>query len=155
MKVKAIVAACGLLSVLFVVSTPLVPYFVPGHLFLRVDAQSEQPVAATPTYWVRINPGATNDAQEHYVPPHVAVPSGTTIQWVHNDLGQVHSVTSGLPGDTDTGELFDSGNMRFGATYQLTFDNASGLVGDLPYYCVVLLTCQRTTEHCWSLLPTR
>jgi hypothetical protein len=60
-----------------------------------------------------------------------------TLEWLNNDVGVQHTVTSGMPGDLDTGSKFNSGPMFFGANFQLTFGNESGLVGDLPYYCVI------------------
>jgi plastocyanin len=90
-----------------------------------------------PTYWIYVNPGMSAEPLQHYSPNYIAVPAGMTVEWINNDVGVQHTVTSGNPGDLDTGSKFNSGPMFFGANYQLTFGNESGLVGDLPYYCVV------------------
>jgi plastocyanin len=104
-----------------------------GHNLATAQEQQE----AVPTYWIRINPGASQSGVQHYFPDRIAVPANITIEWLNNDIGQIHTVTSGNPGDMDAGAMFDSGTMRFGANFRATFDNASGLMGEVPYYCTV------------------
>lgn len=103
----------------------------------QATAQSEQDGESKPTYWIRINPGAVQDAAQHYVPNHIAVPANTTIEWINNEPKVRHTVTSGVPGALDSGALFNSGSMPFNRAFQVTFDKASGLIGDLPYYCTI------------------
>ena len=44
-----------------------------------------------------------------------------------------HSVTSGKPGDSDSGAIFDSGRITEGEIFTHTFNE----VGEFPYYCTV------------------
>ncbi|HEU4446215.1 MAG TPA: hypothetical protein VFR94_16200 [Nitrososphaeraceae archaeon] len=84
-----------------------------------------------PTYVVRIPPGASQqNSPQHYYPPNVAVPSGTTIGWVNDDPGQPHTVTS-LP----TGSIFNSGIIPYGAFFQYTFDTDQA--GEFTYHCEI------------------
>ena len=40
-------------------------------------------------YAVSIIPGAAQrDSPYHYYPPAIAIPTGTTIAWINNDMGQ-------------------------------------------------------------------
>jgi hypothetical protein len=69
-----------------------------------------QNIAAT--YAVSIVPGAAQKSNLiHYYPPAIAVPIGTTVAWFNNDQEQPPTVTSGLPGASDSGALFNSGVM--------------------------------------------
>jgi hypothetical protein len=64
------------------------------------------------TYAVSIVPGAAQRTNPiHYYPPVIAVPMGTTVAWLNNDPEQPHTVTSGLPGASLSGALFNSGIM--------------------------------------------
>jgi plastocyanin len=88
------------------------------------------------TYAVSIIPGAAQrESPYHYYPSTVAVPVGTTIAWFNNDFGQPHTVTSGLPNDSDAGTIFNSGVMPATANsfFQYTFDRA----GDFAYHCII------------------
>lgn len=93
-----------------------------------------QNIAAT--YAVSIIPGAAQrESPYHYYPPAIAVPVGTTIAWFNNDFGQPHTVTSGLPGASDAGTIFNSGIMPATANsfFQYTVDRA----GDFAYHCII------------------
>ena len=58
------------------------------------------------TYAVEIVPGAAQKTNLiHYYPPAIAVPLGTAVGWYNNDPEQPHTVTSGLPGASDSGTL--------------------------------------------------
>jgi plastocyanin len=88
------------------------------------------------TYAVEIVPGAAQKSSLlHYYPPAIAVPVGTTIGWFNNDPEQPHTVTSGLPGATDSGAIFNSGVMPATANsfFQYTFNRA----GDFVYHCEI------------------
>jgi plastocyanin len=88
------------------------------------------------TYAVEIVPGAAQKTNLiHYYPPAIAVPVGTTVGWFNNDPEQPHTVTSGLPGASDSGALFNSGVMpaTAGSFFQYTFDRA----GDFAYHCEI------------------
>jgi plastocyanin len=88
------------------------------------------------TYAIGIVPGAAQKTNLiHYYPPAIAVPIGTTVGWFNNDPEQPHTVTSGLPGASDAGALFNSGVMpaTAGSFFQYTFDRA----GDFSYHCEI------------------
>lgn len=90
------------------------------------------------TYAVSIVPGAAQRTNLiHYYPPAIAVPVGTTVAWFNNDPEQPHTVTSGLPGASNSGALFNSGIMPSlnGVPFQYTFD--SSLAGSFPYHCEI------------------
>lgn len=65
-------------------------------------------------------------SSEAFSPVNLTVPVGTTVTW-NNGSAQAHTVTSA----TGSGDVYNSGNMNAGATYQHTFMTA----GTYPYYC--------------------
>lgn len=85
------------------------------------------------TFVVRMPPGAYQEGSIYYDPTNIAIPAGTTVIWFNDDPNQIHTVTSGNPGDENAGSAFDSGFMNEGTFYQHTFDAA----GEFPYYCAV------------------
>jgi plastocyanin len=88
------------------------------------------------TYAVSIVPGAAQKSSLiHYYPPAIAVPVGTTVAWFNNDPEQPHTVTSGLPGASDSGAIFNSGIMPATANsfFQYTFNRE----GDITYHCEI------------------
>jgi plastocyanin len=88
------------------------------------------------TYAISIIPGAAQrESVNHYYPPAVAVPTGTTVAWFNNDFGQPHTVTSGSPNASDIGTVFNSGVMPATANsfFQYTFDRS----GDFAYHCII------------------
>jgi plastocyanin len=105
--------------------------FVNGNINAYAQAGQE----SRPNYFIRINPGTTEEGTQHYSIGNAAVPAGTTVVWVNNDQGVRHTVTSGMPG-SNTG-FFDSGEIPFNGQFPLTFNSASGLVGDFTYYCTL------------------
>lgn len=58
------------------------------------------------------------------------VEAGTTVTWT-NKSDVNHTVTSGARGDTDAGELFDSGSIAPGGSFSFTFEDA----GSYEYFC--------------------
>ena len=65
---------------------------------------------------------------------------GTTVTWVHNDpVGFRHTSTSGIPDDVT--DLWESGDLINGATFQATFDE----VGTFSYFCRIHPTAMRAT----------
>lgn len=87
-------------------------------------------------YAVSIIPGAAQmESPYHYYPSVIAIPTGTTVAWFNNDLGQPHTVTSGPPGAADVGSLFNSGLMPATANsfFQYTFDRS----GEVVYHCEI------------------
>ncbi len=59
----------------------------------------------------------------------LTIPVGTTVTWVNDDEGQVHTSTA-------VDESFDSGFLAFGESWSYTFETA----GDFEYFC---------TPHPW------
>jgi plastocyanin len=87
-------------------------------------------------YAVSIIPGAAQkDSPYHYYPPAIAVPGGTTVAWFNNDLGQPHTVTSGNPGSSDSGRIFNSGIMP--ASANSFFEYTFGETGNFTYHCEI------------------
>jgi len=87
-----------------------------------------------PSYIIDIPAGAvSSEGALHYVPPKISIPIDTTVAWFNDDPGQVHTVTSGVPNATNSGQVFNSGFMPFGAFYQMTFNTN----GDYTYHCTL------------------
>ena len=102
----------------------------------HVNAQMSTLQNIKATYAVSIVPGAAQKTSLlHYYPPAITVPVGTTIAWFNNDPEQPHTVTSGLPGASDSGAIFNSGLMPATANsfFQYTFNRAGGFV----YHCEI------------------
>jgi plastocyanin len=87
------------------------------------------------SYISRIPPGAAFEGNLfHYYPEDIALPAGTTVAWFNDDPGQLHTVTSGTPGDqSNSGRIFNSGGIPYGSFFQYTFDQA----GTFHYYCAI------------------
>ncbi|MEP0825892.1 MAG: hypothetical protein HRF40_10435 [Nitrososphaera sp.] len=86
------------------------------------------------TYIVNIIPGAAHrDSLYHYYPDSIAIPVGTEVAWFNGDPEQPHTVTSGSPGDQDTGMLFNSGVMSYQRFFHYEFEEE----GDYQYYCII------------------
>ena len=87
-------------------------------------------------YAVSIIPGAAQkESLYHYFPPNIAIPTGTTIAWFNNDLGQPHTVTSGAINDPESGSMFNSGIMpaTTNSFFQYTFTES----GEVVYHCEI------------------
>jgi plastocyanin len=128
----------GVVLLFGVLTTPLLLTSMSTNVFVNGNnnAYAQAGQESRPNYFIRINPGASlAEGGHHYSIGNAAVPAGTTVVWVNNDQGVQHTVTSGMPG-SNTG-LFDSGVMPFNRQYQLTFNSASGLVGEFTYYCTI------------------
>lgn len=67
---------------------------------------------------------------ECYSPSSVAIPVGSTIIWINDDVA-AHTVTSGR--DVTPDGVFDSGLFMAGKTFSHKFESA----GEYPYYCLV------------------
>jgi plastocyanin len=68
---------------------------------------------------------------QHFYPPDIAIPIGTTVEWFDDDPEQIHTVTSGAPGSSNP--LFNSGIMQYTSTLQYTFDQP----GAVSYHCQI------------------
>lgn len=73
--------------------------------------------------------GASNTC---YDPWNLSAEKGTGIMWYNNDTTS-HTITSGKPSDDQTGQIFDSGLILPGKTFEFVFDEA----GTYDYYCQV------------------
>lgn len=128
----AVVLAFGLVAApLLLTSMSINSVFVNGNINAYAQAGQE----SRPNYFIRMNPGSSFEGSQHYNIGNAAVPAGTTVVWINNDQGVRHTVTSGTPG-SNTG-FFDSGEMPFNDRFQLTFNSASGLIGEFSYYCTL------------------
>jgi plastocyanin len=65
-----------------------------------------------------------------FVPGAVEVTPGTTITWINHDIAP-HTVTSGITGDDNVGETFDSPELQPGQDFNYTFNEP----GIYPYFC--------------------
>ncbi len=89
---------------------------------------------------VEMQAGSSNAAEttKGFDPKEVHIAVGDTVVW-HNDDAAGHTVTSGKPGENDSGTLFDSTKDPAGflvkptKSWQHTFDKA----GSYPYFCQV------------------
>lgn len=89
-----------------------------------------------PSYFIGINSGGydPNNPSEYSI-PNAAVPIDTTVEWINHDQSAQHTVTSGTAGNS-TG-FFDSGAIPLNGKFDLSFNSATGLIGDFPYYCTI------------------
>lgn len=93
-------------------------------------------------YVVEIEEGSASPGCEVenkcWEPSTMTVPVGATVIWTNKDAAG-HTVTSGMPGDADSGSLFDSTKDPAGflikpeTTWEYTFDTE----GEYPYFCQV------------------
>jgi len=77
------------------------------------------------------NPNAVSIVSNIFNPANRSVQAGTTITWTNNDTVP-HTVTSGTP-QNPTPNIFDSGSIPPGGTFQHTFSQA----GSFRYYCTL------------------
>jgi plastocyanin len=68
--------------------------------------------------------GAVTMTNDQFQPPHIQVPTGTTVTWTNGDQ-TLHNVKF------DSGP--SSGNLTFGATFQRVFTDA----GTFDYVCTI------------------
>ena len=65
-----------------------------------------------------------------FYPGAIEVTPGTTLTWINRDPAP-HTVTSGVTGDDNTGEIFDSPELQTGQEFSYTFNEP----GVYPYFC--------------------
>jgi plastocyanin len=65
-----------------------------------------------------------------FSPSQVTIQVGERVRWTNYDFAP-HTATSGNPGDTDAGSVFDTGNMTRGQSVTIQFDTA----GQFVYFC--------------------
>ncbi len=106
----------------------------------NATAQNTTNATSTSTDKVQVSivPGASTLTDNAYSPNPVEVTVGQTVVWT-NDDSAFHTVTSGLIGAADAGQIFDSGLagpnalISKGKTFEHTFDTA----GEYPYFCTL------------------
>lgn len=97
-------------------------------LILIIGTTELVPSSYATSYQVAITHGSSSSqncvtAGNCFYPANIQISVGDTVTWTNQDsVG--HTVTSGHPTDTQTGTLFDSGLIRAGYTYSLTFNSA-------------------------------
>ena len=85
-----------------------------------------------PTYMIDITTGSgVNYKFQHFYPPNIAIPIGTTVEWFDDDPEQIHTVTSGAPGSSNP--IFNSGIMQYTSTLQYAFDEPD----IVSYHCQI------------------
>ncbi|MGD1836787.1 MAG: cupredoxin domain-containing protein [Nitrososphaeraceae archaeon] len=114
-------------SILTIVFSPI------NIVFAKIDVSPlhkiDQHIAS---YAVTIIPGASlKNSPIHYFPSNIAIPEDTTVLWYNNHPGEFHTVVSGILGDPDVGEKFNSDVIPYGSYFKYTFM----LEGDYPYFC--------------------
>lgn len=126
----------SLLSILILVGAILVAAITYGGNN-NARGQVIPPLNADPmtfaTFVVRIPPGAAANDTIHFYPQEINIPSETMIAWVNGDPAVKHTVTSGLPGDVESGSAFNSGVLPYPSFFQYRFDEA----GEFPYHCSI------------------
>ena len=76
----------------------------------------------------------TEEGAECYDPVEIVVAEGTTVTWVNEDESTpLHTVTNGVIGGDDVGDLFDSEFISPGSTFEYTFDEP----GRYDYFCLL------------------
>ena len=121
---KPIYLAASLLAILSLVA-------IGASANISVFAQSEKVQAS-------IVPGATTLTDTAVSPNPIQAKVGQTVVWT-NDDSAFHTVTSGLIGAADAGQMFDSGLAgptaltAKGKTFEHTFDTA----GEFVYHCTL------------------
>ena len=95
----------------------------------------EPPVMGPQTASVSMPSGSTGPGCENtnscYVPFSTSINAGDTVIWTNDDTAP-HTVTSGSPA-TAPDEMFESGLMMAGDSFEFTFDDA----GSYEYFCMV------------------
>jgi plastocyanin len=89
-------------------------------------------------------PDDVSIVDQSFQPTDLTINAGQTVTWtVTKAIGAPHSVTSGSPGDSNPGSVFDSKFtlVNNGDTFKFTFSNP----GTYPYYCQVHPTTMRGT----------
>lgn len=122
------------LTLLLLIISNIILYFNSSYVL----GQSEITPSPTPnkllppTYMIDITTGSgVNYKFQHFYPPNIAIPIGTTVEWFDDDPEQIHTVTSGAPGSSNP--LFNSGIMQYTSTLQYTFDQP----GTVSYHCQI------------------
>lgn len=86
------------------------------------------------TYAIIMTPGASSqNSPYHYYPEFSVIPANTTVLWYNNDTDQLHTVVSGLPADSNSGQMFASDIIPYDSYFKYTFNKA----GKYSYHCEI------------------
>ncbi|MDN5846542.1 MAG: plastocyanin/azurin family copper-binding protein [Candidatus Nitrosocosmicus sp.] len=87
---------------------------------------------------VSIPPGASLLTETAYDPNPIEITVGQSILWTNDDPA-FHTVTSGEAGESDSGQIFDSGLTGPNAMISKgkTFEHKFDMAGEYPYYCIL------------------
>jgi plastocyanin len=112
--------------------TPEVEQQIPEVQRNETGTEESVPETSTEPTAVSIETGASDqNSGRSFDPNEITVAIGTTVVWTNGDTAS-HTVTSGNPGDSDAGSVFDSaGLIPPGEAFEHTFDTA----GEFPYFC--------------------
>ena len=77
---------------------------------------------------------------QNFTHQNLKIAAGTTVIWEHGDSAR-HTTTSGVPGDSDEGSLWNSGVLRQGESFNHTFSQ----VGTFQYFCQIHPTTMQAT----------
>ena len=88
----------------------------------------------SPIYKIDITTGSGVSYKfQHFYPLKITIPVDTTVAWFNGDPEQIHTVTSGPPGSSTSGKLFNSGIIPYSSSFQYTFDQ----LGIVSYHCEI------------------
>jgi plastocyanin len=88
----------------------------------------------SPTYKIDITTGSGVSFKfQHFYPLKITIPVNTTVAWFSGDPEQIHTVTSGPPGASTSGKLFNSGIITYSSSFQYTFEQP----GMVSYHCEI------------------
>jgi plastocyanin len=88
----------------------------------------------SPIYKIDITTGSGVSYKfQHFYPLKITIPVDTTVAWFNGDPEQIHTVTSGPPGSSTSGKLFNSGIIPYSSSFQYTFDH----LGIVSYHCEI------------------
>jgi len=113
-------------------------------VLLAVGAAVGLALGATVAPVVAAGPLDVSIVDTSFQPTDLTVHVGDTVTWtVTKAITDPHSVTSGTPGGTDSGKVFDSGIVlqNNGDSFPFTFTTA----GTFPFYCQVHPTTMKGT----------
>ena len=121
------------LTLSLLIISSIILYFNSSDVLGQLEIPpSPTPNKLLPTYIILITTGSgINYKFQHFYPPNIAIPIGTTVEWLDDDPEQIHTVTSGAPGSSNP--LFNSGIMQYTSTLEYTFDQP----GTVSYHCQI------------------
>jgi len=108
------------------------------HLLILVTILGAAPAFGQTSNQVNIAVGASSPnsdcitAINCYYPNPINVIPADTVTWINNDQ-LAHTITSGKVSDNNPGDMFDSGLIKSGQSFQFTFKT----VGTYDYFCTV------------------